>query len=220
LDGNCEVDFNDLEIFAAQWLDPPGGCSDSNCANFDGINGVDMFDFAMLAGNWRKKICPIVVNECMASNDETIADPQDEYNDWIEFYNASGIAVDMGGMWLADSANWWQIPDDRPAETTVDAGGYLLIWADDDVGDTPGLHASFKLSKSGDEVSLYAADAVTLIDSIEFKTQVSDLPPPPPERKMSVRTLVRLPTRNSATTAAFTSRRSLYPLPAIRRTPI
>ncbi|MHC4497788.1 MAG: lamin tail domain-containing protein [Planctomycetota bacterium] len=175
LDGNCEVDFNDLEIFALQWLDSPGGCSDSNCADFDGINGVDMFDFAMLAGNWRRKLCPIVVNECMASNDETIADPQDEYNDWIEFYNASGIAVDMGGMWLADSANWWQIPDDRPAETTVDAGGYLLIWADDDVGDTPGLHASFKLSKSGDEVSLYAADAVTLIDSIEFKTQVSDI---------------------------------------------
>ena len=175
LDENCEVDFNDLEILAGQWLDSPGSCTDFNCADFDGSNWVDMFDFGLLAGNWRVKLCPLVINEFMASNDETIMDPQGQYNDWIEFYNASGITVDMGGMWLADSQNWWQIPDDRPAETTVEPYGYLLIWADNDVCDTPGLHAGFALSKSGDEVSLYAADAVTLIDSIEFKTQVSDI---------------------------------------------
>jgi len=175
LDGNCEVDFNDLQIFASQWLNAPGSCWDFNCADFDGSNFVDMFDFGLLAGNWRVKLCPLVINEFMASNDETIMDPQGQYNDWIEFYNASAIAVDMGGMWLADTGNWWQVPDDRPAETTVESYGHLLIWADNDVCDTPGLHAGFALSKDGDEVSLYAADGVTLIDSIEFKTQVSDI---------------------------------------------
>jgi hypothetical protein len=48
-------------------------------------------------------------------------------------------------------------------------------WADEDIAATPGLHASFKLSKDGDRVGLYAADGITLLDEIEFDTQVSDI---------------------------------------------
>ncbi|MHC4346084.1 MAG: Calx-beta domain-containing protein, partial [Planctomycetota bacterium] len=175
LDGDCDVDFNDVRIFAGQWLDTPGSCSGYDCADIDGINGVDGQDYALLAGNWKEEASPVVINECMASNDETIADPQDEYDDWIEIYNGSGIPVDVGGMWLADAGNTWQIPDDRPGETTIVGGGYLLIWADEDIAATPGLHASFKLSKDGDKVSLYATDGITLINEIEFDTQVSDI---------------------------------------------
>ncbi|MHC4387502.1 MAG: Calx-beta domain-containing protein, partial [Planctomycetota bacterium] len=174
LDGDCKVDFNDVEIFAGQWLDPPEGCSGPNCANLDGSSVVNMLDYALLAENWREETCPLVINEFMASNDETIADPQGEYNDWIEIYNASTVAVDIGGMWLADSGNWWQIPTGYPAETTISPYGYLLIWADEDPCDGP-LHVDFKLGKSGDEISLYAADGVTLIDHIEFLGQVSDI---------------------------------------------
>ncbi|MHC4660013.1 MAG: chitobiase/beta-hexosaminidase C-terminal domain-containing protein, partial [Planctomycetota bacterium] len=118
-----------------------------------------------------------VINEFMASNDSNIADPQDEYDDWIELYNGCGVAVDIGGMWLVDRQdNWWQVPTDRPAETNIAPGGYLLIWADNDVCDVPGLHAGFKLSKDeGDEINLYAPDGNTLIDSISFGEQVSDI---------------------------------------------
>jgi hypothetical protein len=111
----------------------------------------------------------------MASNDSNIADPQDEYDDWIELYNGCGVAVDIGGMWLADSQNWWQVPTDKPAETNIAPGGYLLIWADNDTGDTPGLHAGFRLNREGDGISLYAADASTLIDTIEFGNQGTDI---------------------------------------------
>ena len=50
-------------------------------------------------------------------------------------------------MYLSDNTSnplKWQFP----AGTTIVAGGYLLIWADDD-GDSPGLHTNFKLSAGG-----------------------------------------------------------------------
>ena len=46
------VDFKDLKIFAWQWLDPD--CLVSGCiADLDGVDGVNMADFALLAKNWR-----------------------------------------------------------------------------------------------------------------------------------------------------------------------
>ncbi|MHC4207582.1 MAG: lamin tail domain-containing protein, partial [Planctomycetota bacterium] len=117
----------------------------------------------------------LVINEFMASNSDTIADPQNEYNDWIEIYNASDITIDMGGMWLENSSNRWQLPNDRTDETTIGPHAYLLIWADNDIGDSPGLHAGFKLDKDGDRIRLYAADGTTLIDSIVFGDQSRDI---------------------------------------------
>ncbi|GAH77360.1 unnamed protein product, partial [marine sediment metagenome] len=88
----------------------------------------------------------------------------------------SSITIDIGGMWLEDAANPpWQILDDRPAETTIGPYGYLLIWADDDIGHTPGLHAGFKLDKDGDQISLYDTDGTTLIDSIIFDDQDANI---------------------------------------------
>jgi hypothetical protein len=52
LSGNGEVGFEDLKILCDYWLD--GGCSAPNCAaDLDGTAGVNMDDFALLAGNWR-----------------------------------------------------------------------------------------------------------------------------------------------------------------------
>ncbi len=59
LSGNCIVGWDDLQIFAGQWLDNPGGS-----ANLDGSNGVNMADFVLLAANWDKSGIPqIVINE-------------------------------------------------------------------------------------------------------------------------------------------------------------
>ncbi|UCF16179.1 MAG: lamin tail domain-containing protein, partial [Phycisphaerales bacterium] len=52
--------------------------------------------------------------------------------------------------------------------------GYLLIWADDDVGDY-GLHTNFKLDADGEQVALFATDGITLIDSLELGDQTSDI---------------------------------------------
>ena len=117
----------------------------------------------------------IVINEFMASNDVTFADPQGEYDDWIELYNPTALAIDLGGMYLTDdlfSPRKWQFPD-----TTLAANGYLLVWADDDEGDMPGLHAGFTLSGDGEQIGLFDRDdrGNALVDTLTFGEQESDV---------------------------------------------
>jgi len=84
----------------------------------------------------------VLINEVLASNSTVVPDPQGEYDDWLELYNAGAEAVDVGGMYLTDDPELptkWQIPTDRPVLTTIPPDGYLLIWADGDTRDEPGL---------------------------------------------------------------------------------
>ncbi|MBN2181917.1 MAG: lamin tail domain-containing protein [Sedimentisphaerales bacterium] len=115
----------------------------------------------------------VVINELMASNSNCIQDPQGQYDDWIEFYNYGTNTVDLGGMYLTDDSSIrtkWQIPN----STTIPAGGYLLIWADNDTTN-PGLHANFKLDADGEQVALYDDDGITPIDSVTFPEQTADM---------------------------------------------
>ena len=119
----------------------------------------------------------IVINEFMASNGSVLQDDQGQYDDWIELYNTSDTPVDVGGLYVTDDLadpTAWQIPADRPQDTTIGAHGYLILWADRDVQDS-GLHASFSLSASGEAVGLYAYDGVTLIDGLVYLKQMQDL---------------------------------------------
>jgi len=113
----------------------------------------------------------------MASNVSFIEDPEGQYDDWIEIYNYGVDAVDIGGMYLTDNLSdpvKWQIPGNDPALTTIGPGGYLLIWADGDTSDA-GLHANFKLSAAGEEIGLFKSDGTTLLDSVTFDEQTSDI---------------------------------------------
>jgi CotH kinase protein/Lamin Tail Domain/Secretion system C-terminal sorting domain len=118
---------------------------------------------------------PLFINEFMASNDATIADPAGEYDDWLEIYNASQYAIDLSGMFLSDNPDnldkW-----DFPIGTNIDAGGFLIIWCDED-GDKPqdGLHANFKLSAGGEFIALVDADSISVIDHISFGAQIADI---------------------------------------------
>jgi hypothetical protein len=135
----------------------------------------------------------VVVNEVMASNATFLADPQGDFDDWIELYNAGDTAVDLGGMYLTDdrrAPTKWQIPTGNRPATTLAAGDYLLIWADGDVHDNVigpppgqrasgrppgGFHASFRLSAAGEAVYLFDTDGVTLLDSLVFGEQRPDI---------------------------------------------
>ncbi len=119
----------------------------------------------------------LVINEIMASNGATKADPQGQYDDWIEIYNAGDAPADLGGMYLTDDPNEpgkWQIPATSAAPTTVAPQGYLLIWADGNIQDQ-GLHAGFKLDAGGEDVALFATDGTTLIDSVSFPELTRDI---------------------------------------------
>ncbi|MHC4456284.1 MAG: chitobiase/beta-hexosaminidase C-terminal domain-containing protein, partial [Planctomycetota bacterium] len=178
LTGDCKVNEYDLNCLALQWLDLDCGSIPPSCvcADIDGHTFVDFNDFAEFSEDWGKEGVTVVLNEFMASNRETHADDQGEYDDWIEIHNPTATAYDIGGMWLEDATNpKWQIPTDRPSETTIAPYGYVLIWADGDTTATPGLHASFALDRAGDQINLYATDGTTLIDTISFVDQLRDI---------------------------------------------
>ena len=68
LDSNCTIQFQDIRLFAEQWLNTSHNCSEPNCADIDGVNGVNISDFALLAMNWHKTKAPLVISEFMALN--------------------------------------------------------------------------------------------------------------------------------------------------------
>ena len=178
LNGDCRVDLLDVQALAAQWLTPSQDCPDDGCADLDGADGVNLADFVLLSRHWHEAGIPLTINEVMASNNSSIRDAQGQYDDWIEIYNSGAEPVNVGGMYLTDhldNPTMWRIPSNyRPTATTIAPGGHLLIWADDDIGDV-GLHANFKLNADGDQVALFAADGRTLIHSLEFGDQTSDI---------------------------------------------
>ncbi|MCP4583427.1 MAG: hypothetical protein GY839_17600 [candidate division Zixibacteria bacterium] len=117
---------------------------------------------------------PLFLNEFMASNSSIIQDPQGEYEDWIEIYNAGATSIDLGGMYLTDDLSdptQWMFPD-----TSIEAGGHVIVWADED-GTDPGLHANFKLGASGEQVGLFETDenGNVPIDTLSFGEQSTDI---------------------------------------------
>lgn len=113
----------------------------------------------------------VVINEFMAQN-TTIPDPAGQFDDWIELYNNTSNNIDLGGMYLSDNYSnptKWQFP----SNTIIEAGGYLIVWADEDSGQE-GLHAAFKLSASGEVIRLSNTDA-SILDTISFGQQTANL---------------------------------------------
>ena len=133
----------------------------------------DPFDMTITSGD----VPDLLINEIMASNATTLLDPDgtDEYDDWIEIYNAGSTAVDMGGFYFSDSEDPFddRIPRDEPNKTIIQPGSHLLFWADSDTEQGPN-HLKFKLSAEGETLSLYYKDG-RLIDSHKFEIQTTDV---------------------------------------------
>jgi len=178
LTNDCRVDWKDLEVFVGQWL-ASGECEgESACANFDGLNGINFADFAFLANYWLRYGPTLVINEFMASNDSdsNIADPNGDYDDWIEIYNFGNTPIDLAGMYMSDkpyNPTKWQVPSGYPSQTTVPAYGFVVIWADEEPEEGP-LHADFKISADGEDILLSDANE-TLIDAISFGPQTANI---------------------------------------------
>ena len=122
------------------------------------------------------KDSPIVINELMAFNTKSIADPQGQYEDWLELHNLSDNTVNLAGMYLTDKINnikKWTFPED----TLIPARGYLLVWLDEDGKAEAGLHANFKLSRNGETVMLVDTDTRgnQVLDIVTFEKQEKDV---------------------------------------------
>ncbi len=119
----------------------------------------------------------LTINEWMARNTRTLADPaDDDYDDWFELYNGGSEAVDLGGYSLTDD------PAD-PRKSVIPAGFVLapqsamLVWADGETrqnGPGRALHADFSLSFSGDTIALFSPGGA-IIDLVTFGPQERDI---------------------------------------------
>jgi hypothetical protein len=114
------------------------------------------------------------INEIMASNTATLASDLGNFGDWVEVYNPTNNAIDLAGLYFTDdiaTPTKYQFPSGS-ATTVVPANGFKLVWADDSA---QLLHANFKLSSAGETIAFFAADGVTLLDSITFGAQTTDI---------------------------------------------
>lgn len=112
----------------------------------------------------------VVINEILTSNTMSAVDPQGDYDDYIELKNTSDQLIDISGFYLSDNpANprKWMIP----FGTTIAANGYLIIWADEAGESAEGLHANFKLAKSGESITLIDRDDRDnlVLDSVTYE---------------------------------------------------
>lgn len=122
----------------------------------------------------------VYINEWLADNVATLADPADNnFEDWFEIYNPGAEPVDLGGYFLTDNLNnpfKFQVPNN--GHYIVPPGGFLLVWADDEANQNntnrADLHVNFALSKSGEALGIFAADG-TQIDAVTFGPQETDV---------------------------------------------
>jgi hypothetical protein len=116
----------------------------------------------------------VAINEIMAYNTTGIINP-DLFlrTDWIEIYNAGNEIIDLSFFSLSDNpanlSKW-----DFPPGTTIDPDDFLLVWADEAGELQTGLHASFKLNVSGENLYLTNQQGL-LIDSLFFSRQFEDV---------------------------------------------
>jgi len=95
------------------------------------------------------------ISEFLAKNNSGLKDDTGLYSDWIELHNTGDATADLSGWRLTDSAvnlDEWEFP----AGVTLQAGGYMVVWASGLDHKTVGqpLHTNFKLNDGGEYLAL------------------------------------------------------------------
>ncbi len=117
----------------------------------------------------------VFINEWMAANNGAVPDPADgDPDDWFELFNAGTTAADLSAFTLTDDP---ARPDKFaiPPGTVIPPGGYLLVWADEEPGQSTNgtLHANFRLSGSGEFLGLFGPNGAR-VDALTFGAQVAN----------------------------------------------
>ena len=71
----------------------------------------------------------VIINEIQTRNIDMFIDPSYNYGAWVELYNPSVAAVDLGGVYVCDPVRGYevQLPSDFG---TITGGGYKNVWFD------------------------------------------------------------------------------------------
>lgn len=105
----------------------------------------------------------IVINEFCAANKNNYAAANGKYYDWIELYNTTGAAVNIGGWYLSDNPSnitKYQIP----AGITINANGYRVFFCSAKGTQISGqYHTNFKLTQSDTSESIILTNSSSVI---------------------------------------------------------
>ena len=116
----------------------------------------------------------IVINEVCAKSTIFIDPESNTGEDWIELYNTGDEFVDVAGFYLKDKDTTVEIA--RGYEmTNIPPKGHLLLWADGR-GKSGAQHLGFKLSSTGEELTLFkdVRDSIIIVDKIKFNSLDAD----------------------------------------------
>ncbi len=121
----------------------------------------------------------LYINEFLASNTVSNHDEYGEFDDWIEIFNNSQFAIDLGGLYLSDDTDNplnYQIPNNEPSATTILPDSFIVLWADNDTA-TGALHLGFNLRRSGESISIVQKinGQLNFIDSLTYSGQTTDI---------------------------------------------
>jgi hypothetical protein len=144
--------------------------------------GIGAFTVLIAAGAIyflvRKPLPSLYINEILTSSTNCCPDQssgRDEFDDWIEIYNAGAEPVDIGGMYISQNKKkslGHQIPTTDPQLTTIPPGGFLVLWADG-TPEQGALHVKFKLDIDGEYLGLFNKDG-RKIDDLKFGKQTAN----------------------------------------------
>jgi gliding motility-associated-like protein len=129
-------------------------------------------NFLVIISLFLNTICfgQVVVNEfCVANYSDW--DQGGDNEDWLELYNPSGAAVNIGGFWLSNEESdpqKWQIP----VGTTVNANSYLIILLSGTGEYNPNqfgyLNTSFRVTQTNGEDVVFSNAGGTILESYDM----------------------------------------------------
>jgi len=166
LNSDCQVNSEDLQVLAEQWLEPSGSSADLN-----GDDQVGMADLALLAKNWHKTGATVVINEIHYD-----PDVKTQLVEFVELHNPGPSDVDLSGWYFSDGISY-----QFPLGSTLQAGGYIIVaydpneihakWSSGRFGIPP--HLVFgpfdgKLNNDGEKIGLCDADGDE-IDQVDYQ---------------------------------------------------
>ena len=167
-DGVYGVAINITSLFTQYYI----YAENSNIGKFSPVRAEHEY-YTITATSTGTTAGDLVINEFMASNAATQADQDGEFDDWIELYNNSSASINLEGYYLSDDATdliQWTFP----VGTVIEAGGYLIVWTDNDELQA-GLHANFKLSAAAESIFLTDTDGTTILDEVSYVEQTADI---------------------------------------------
>lgn len=138
----------------------------------DGAPSWTLFEFPTArASNSIQIIQPgsVVINEVQSDNFITHADNAGEFDDWIEIYNFGSSPVDIANYYITDRDDqpqkYW-IPTCFCDSTIIPPNGFLMLYADEN-GSQGWNHTNFKISSSGEPITLRSPDGFTIADAVD-----------------------------------------------------